>query len=50
MIKVQKENVQYTIDEKELQSYLNQGFKEIEIPKEQIKEIKKVEEPKKTEK
>lgn len=50
MIKVQKENVQYTISEDELQTYLNQGFKKVVISKEPIKEIKKVEEPKKTEK
>lgn len=37
MIKVQKENVQYTIDEKDLQVYLNDGFKEIKPVKEEKK-------------
>lgn len=46
MIKVKKANIVYLVDEKDLQSYLNDGFEKVELKKTNKKEEVKEKEEK----
>ena len=48
MILVNKDNIQLEIKEVELEKYLSMGYVKYEPKKEEIKEVKKIEEPKKS--